>query len=275
MRLYARDGRWAQFRYNCKTWRCLSCRDRLKTLFIARVQAGITTLTQSLFTTITYKVDAQRSWDAGYVGKDWKALWRKLRGSPLRNLLWLRVMELTKKKMPHHHLVMGWPQRNHGDILPARCWPDGYDLPVGRYRERWSDCNCVAHHLSRAWWSVTGDSWIVDASTIYSPAKAAEYLAKYTSKEFDKSRAKELGMERRWSTSRGWPGSGRLHLAYSNWEMINVSPGERATETATDLELLKREGPPALLEIAEKWAKTAKQRKLIRSIKNATAFSEA
>ncbi len=38
-------------------------------------------------------------------------------------------------------------------------------------------------------------------------------MAKYLGKTFgQEDRAKELGMKRRWSSSRGWPGAGRMQL---------------------------------------------------------------
>lgn len=270
VQMWGREGKYAQFRYNCKTWRCKSCRDRLRTLFVARVQAGITTLEQSSFITITYKNSAKRWLDVDYVGKDWKALWRRLRGTPLRQGKWLRVMELTKKKMPHHHLVMGFPKGTTPEI-PARCWPDGTELPIRRYRQRFDTCDCLAHRFARPWKEVTGDTYIVHAERIWSPEKAAVYLCKYMFKDFDGPRALELGMERRWSSSRGWPGTGRLGLVYKDWQLIMVHPGMRGEEGSNDPALTEREGPAALMELATKWGRTRSARKLIKVIRNAEA----
>ncbi len=60
---------------------------------------------------------------------------------------------------------------------------------------------------------MTGDSYIVHVNPVVGAWKAGSYMAKYMVKEFESERAKTLGMARRWSSSRGWPGSGRLCLA--------------------------------------------------------------
>lgn len=191
----------------CKTWGCLSCRDRMKALFRARVTLGCLTMAPCAFMTVTYKAESPRLQDAQCVAKDWRALWRLLKkhhpGS--REMEWMRVMELTKKGTPHHHVVIG---RTVGQI---RCWTrDGFR--IDRYRSRLGKCMCLAHVWGALWQEVTGDSYIVHATPVGGAEEAGGYMSKYMEKEFDRGRARELGMGRRWSSSRGWPGNGRRRL---------------------------------------------------------------
>ena len=187
------------------------------TLFKARVEIGCSTLGRCAFITGTYKVDEQRLVDASYVARDWKALWRHLAwSSPIqkqpkeKRLKWLRVMEVTKKMMPHWHMVAG----TIPDDQRIRCWGDRLDIKD--YERRFADCECLAHTFSRAWYAVTGDSYIVHAIPVLGAKGGAAYMAKYVSKTFGmEGRLKALGMARRWSSSRGWPGSGRMRLAPS------------------------------------------------------------
>lgn len=180
----------------------------MKALFQARVETGISRLGQSALMTITYKAGSRAADRAEYVSKDWRALWRLLRkqAPDVHRMKWFRVMELTKKKTPHHHLVIGPVERR------VSCW--GADFSVKTYRKRFKTCQCLAHVVGRAWWKVTGDSYIVHTRAILSGEKTGYYLAKYLTKASEDDRV-ELGMARRWSNSRGWPGSGRMRLAVS------------------------------------------------------------
>lgn len=46
---------------------------------------------------------------------------------------------------------------------------------------------------------------VVDAQELYAPTGAAEYVTKYLTKSYDdREKLKDLGFERRYSTSRGW-----------------------------------------------------------------------
>jgi len=201
--------------------------------------------------TLTYREGSPRLQDAGCVSKDWRALWRRLKTVPgMKELQWLRVMEVTKKGTPHHHLVIGTVD---GRI---RCWSRDR-FQIGRYQSNFERCGCLAHVWAREWKEVTGDSYIVHAIEVTGALAAASYMAKYMGKEFDGERAKALGMARRWSTSRGWPGNGRLRLrqteeggwARSTWaphhvgEDIAGGPKALLVRSGLDLTLaLKAEG---------------------------------
>jgi len=190
----------------CKTWSCKSCRDRMLSLFRQRIVLGVSTTGRCAFMTITYKEGSPRLEDAGCVAKDWRALWRLLKKKPTENLQWMRVMELTKKGTPHHHLVIG-PVKGR-----VKCW-SGKRLQIKAYQDGLErGCECLAHRWATLWRQVTGDSWIVHATEVAGAEGAGAYMAKYLQKEFDGERAKALGMARRWSSSRGWPGNGRRRL---------------------------------------------------------------
>ncbi len=208
--LVSNSGEYGWLPTTCKTWRCKGCRDRMTSLFKARVEIGCSILQRCAFITGTYKLESPRLEDAGCVKRDWKALWRSL-PQYRESLKWLRVMEVTKKMTPHWHMVAGTIT---DDI---RCWTG--KLRIGQYNKRWESCECLAHNFARAWYAVTGDSYIVHTTPVLGARGAGAYMAKYLSKTFGtEGRHKALGMSRRWSSSRGWPGSGRQRLAPSEGE---------------------------------------------------------
>ncbi len=205
--LLSNSGEFGWMPTTCKTWRCKGCRDRMISLFKARVSTGCSTLGACAFITLTYKADARDPQDATFVRRDWKALCRRF--PRLKSQLkWLRVMEVTRKGTPHHHLVSG-------PILSderVRCWSG--NVPIRQYERRFETCECLAHSIARHWYAVTGDSYVVHATPVLGPRGAAAYMAKYLAKTFgNEGRLKSLGMARRWSSSRGWPGAGRQRLA--------------------------------------------------------------
>ena len=123
VRLTTGSGRTVRMETQCKVWRCVSCRDRMISLFKGRVEIGCSRLGRCAFITLTYKRGSPRLKRAGCVRKDWTALWRQLRDSPLRRMKWLRVMEITKAGTPHHHLVLG----PIPDEMSIRCWKGKMD----------------------------------------------------------------------------------------------------------------------------------------------------
>ncbi len=208
MMLETRKGAIALKQTNCNSWRCLSCRDRNRNRFKAIVSHGVSILGRCSFITLTYKAGSARLQLAGCVTRDWKAFWRLLnRQHPeYKTMGVLRVMELTKKRTPHYHLILGPLPRGKR----VRCWKK--EFRVSDYSERMESCACVAHDMARAWCAVTaGESWIVHAVPVTSAKYAGAYLAKYMMKEVDRE-AMELGMKRRWSTNRAWPSEPRARL---------------------------------------------------------------
>lgn len=131
------------------------------------------------------------------------------------------------------------------------------------YQARFEDCACLAHRFARQWLSVTSDSYIIHATPVVGGVGAGSYMAKYLMKGFmDSSRETALGMKRRWSSSRGWPGSGKLMLARTleeGWYEIEFVFGH------VDVERLG--GPAYLLErIGDDIVKAAAERNSIRRL---------
>lgn len=148
-----------------------------------RVQSGCSSLGSCCLITFTYKADGPRQLGAAYVAKDWREFWRRWNKIQPK-LEWLRVSELTKKKVIHHHVVAGpWK----GEI---RCY--GPKFEIGPFERVFDRCECLSHVASRLWYSVTGDSYIVHAMPIHGPAGAAVYLAKYMMKGFGERAAVPL-----------------------------------------------------------------------------------
>lgn len=236
---------------NCKTWGCKGCRDRIMSLFKARVEVGCSALGRCAFMTVTYKADSERLQNAECVTRDWKALWRHLKSSPsdTSNLKWLRVMEVTKRMTPHHHLVMG---PIDGKI---RCWSTRFD--VQDYKRRLDSCVCLAHVFARSWRVVTKDSWIVHTVPVTGAAGASSYMAKYLTKSFGtEARLASVGMSRRWSSSRGWPGSVGLKLAQTDrqgWIAQEFHYGRNHFGLVDESEYLKeRAGSDLMLALADR-----------------------
>ena len=265
--LVSRDGEFAFLNVNCKTWRCISCRDRMKNLFRMRVTVGCSSLGPCAFMTFTYQAESPRLADARCVEKDWKALWRKIYRDPqLSALKWLRVMEVTRKMVPHYHVVLG-PLRSYL-TSEVRCYGD--KLYIRRYNQRFDSCACLSHRFARAWYEVTGDSYIVQATPVIPGKDAGGYMAKYLTKTFGaEGRMKALGMKRRWSSSRGWPGSGRPRLRPSvekNWEHREYKKGglHQDWEEQCDIE---RVGSLLVIQKSEEAAEEAVIRKMVRYVR--------
>ncbi len=239
-----RDKRVVLLNTNCNSWRCRSCRDRNLSRFKSKVSTGISRSGRCAFITITYKADGRWREDALSVSKDWKALQRRLtsKASWVKQMAWLRVMELTKKGTPHHHLVIGPVPESKG----IRCWRRGDRIVAAEYLVKMEDCECLVHTIAREWYAVTGDSLMVHGIPVTSSKGAGVYLAKYMQKEFDSERAEVLGMARRWSTSRGWPGSKRLRLCATSrkeWERTSFRLGHVESDIeGGPADLLEREG---------------------------------
>ncbi len=223
IKLTAPNGNSCIVETNCKTWRCLSCRDRLLNSFKMRVELGCLGLGRSAFITITYRQNESSLKDvASVLKKDWRELWRRW-NSTYAQLKWLKVTELTKAGMPHHHLIAG----PIPDEQRISCY--GKDLEVVRFMRRMASCTCVSHAMSRLWWAITGDSYIVHAEPVLSATRAANYISKYIAKTMHSREPFEaVGIYRRWSSSRGFPGAGRLRLAQTDrtgWQRLEYQHG--------------------------------------------------
>lgn len=249
-----------QIRTTCKTWGCVACERKMISLFRLRVEAGVSVLGRCVFTTLTYKLAESGILDAASVARDWRAFWRVLKRLKLvsPSLRWFRVVELTKKGMPHLHLVMG------PVIGRERCYGNGpFDQP--RYKARLATCECFSHVLARVWYEVTGDSYICFVVPVVNARGAGAYLGKYLAKSLPvRKKLEGLGFKRRWSSSRGWPGSGRLRLKESNWIYHEFYPGwsPGRPEGAEPKSMLERTGALPLLTASNESARRARFGKL-------------
>ena len=241
----------------CKTWGCLGCRDRLLSLFKARVVTGASILGRCAFITLTYRVQSIERRTAQDVARNWAALLLRMKRTGW-NVEWLKVPELTKAGQPHLHVLMG-PM-----LGKIRCY-GSEGLRTARFLRTAGSCSCVSHALSAMWREVTGDSWVVHAVPVLGRRGAGSYLAKYMAKDHVQREALiEAGFNRRWSTSRGWPGGGRIRLAQSNsaggpgWDRVDMIPGKIGRYVPADETGLDRKvGPPALAAYFERLGREA------------------
>ena len=249
-------------------------------VFKARVETGCSILGRCAFITVTYQAESREGLPAAtYVRKNWAALWRRLRKDPIRQMEWLRVMEITKRGIPHHHLVAGPVE---GQV---RCY--GPDFDMRDFRRRFASCECLSHRLSRHWLEVTGDSEIVHTVPVLGAKGAGSYMAKYLAKTFGmESRLRSVGMSRRWSSSRGWPGTGRLHLAQSDkkggerkkdgsesgWQKRVYIRGHISDENLMgDGSIMDRAGNVLAVALQKKKEKKGKTAAFIRSVQGVEA----
>lgn len=240
----------------CKAWGCLACRDRVKNLVKMRIQYGCLILGSCYFITLTYRVGrGSRQRTAAIVAADWRELLKRLK-TQLPNLAWFRVVEATKKKQPHLHLVIG----GIGSHLPS-CRKI-YE-PIN-FTFLTKDCpqRCLLHVFAKAWYSITGDSYVVDARVVLGAGGAAAYMAKYLIKALASySVLENLGFKRRWSRSNNWPSS-ELQLAGTEMDAFKKSgwtwKGGGSSVIAADREehsrghaLLERVGNEMYLELSK------------------------
>jgi len=240
----------------CKTWSCPSCQPALLALFRARLEIGASRLGRCAFMTVTYRSTkrstrtSRSELTADASAKDWRALFRRHKRSGTLPRAWFRVTELTKAGVPHHHLLVG-PVEG-----PISCY--GSTFVVRKYRKAMDHCACLSHVWARHWYAVTGDSFIVHARPILGPNAVAWYMAKYLPKTFrDRDALTDRGFKRRWSSSRSWPGGGRLRLwttTHEGWSNISFTdhPCSRDLMARSDQSLLVRDGENLTLALAAK-----------------------
>lgn len=196
----------------CKSWRCLSCRERVKALLKLRVVKGCSILEHTYLITLTFKTVNERRRTADSVAKVWARWLRLLEKKFQMKPAWLRILEATKKGQPHIHLVMGHLPTS----LQASCTgKTQHGKPNHRFDDTWlhKACECLEHIAAQFWYTASGDSYVVDCRDVVGAHGAAAYLAKYLTKaamSYDTLYA--LGFRRRWSRSRNWPGGKQLQL---------------------------------------------------------------
>lgn len=238
----------------CKTWRCKGCRDRLKSVFSARVEAGVYSLGRCAFMTLTYKMTSDSQRDALSVRKDWQEFWRRYKAKKYPKVQWLRVVEITKKGQPHLHVVMGPIE---GRI---NCYGDKR-IDARLFTEAMGNCDCLSHRMSELWLGVTGDSWHVHTMLVRGAGRAGAYLFKYMAKTLTTwADLEALGFKRRYSNSKSWPGRGRVRLQGSlekRWYKRIFSNGQpiiglREPYLNPDHPFVRQKGGAAVLAITNK-----------------------
>ncbi len=227
MLLESMDQRRMLVNTDCNAWRCVSCRSKNVARFKAIVEHGVSALGQCMFITITYKQGCERLRSVGCVARDWQAFWRSLKSSYPETKEWgiLRVMEVTKKRTPHYHLIVGAlldsdQTRCYGTRLGGKEW----------FGERFESCECWSHRMSRVWRRVQrGESYIVHTMPVIGSRGAASYMAKYLAKTFGEDRLEALGMSRRYSVNRLWPRERRRRViapGTDGWKRSVFAPGK-------------------------------------------------
>lgn len=197
----------------CKSWRCESCREKLRMLYQMRMEYGCSKVGRCLVMTVTYELGNRGVVDAASARADLRVLWSRLRRREnWRDATWCRVTELTKNGQVHFHLLVGRVTGSDSCFRSVKRakygkWIKG--LCGGRKE-------CLTHELAREWLAVTGDSYIVHAEYQRSRSGSVSYLAKYLVKRSTVwSVLSDLGFKRRWTCARDWPSPGRLRLAGS------------------------------------------------------------
>lgn len=203
----------------CKTWGCPVCRKKQLAKVQMTMEYGCLMLGRCYLITLTQKYSEEDGCvDAVFVAKAWAALLRCIKKkSP--NLSWIRVIETTKKGIPHLHLIVGGlgdrKDNRHGKYPP--------------YSAKFilEECDCLIHEWGKEWYERTGN-FVVHAEEVYSAVGVGRYLGKYLSKGFgDRGRLESLGFARRWSASRNWPRCEPLRLRGSvegKWISTEIIP---------------------------------------------------
>lgn len=180
IRLMTITGQLVTVPTTCKTWSCVSCRDRIRNKIKKAIAYGCLTLGQCWLITLTYRTDGLSHRDADSVNRDWRQLCKNISKS-YPEMAWFKIIEVTKQGEPHLHVVMG-----------------GLGGNAGR-RE-------LQKQVKRWWNQITGDSYIVNVKEVYGAFGAAAYLCKYLVKAMLVwDQLYELGFRRRWSKSNNWP----------------------------------------------------------------------
>lgn len=262
----------------CKTWRCISCRDRVKMYVKMRMEHGILQQTGPCYLiTVTYRFGQEQSLrHARSVRRDWAQLTKWFRiTNP--HLTWFQIPELTKNLQVHlHNIVGGVSTRVSCCVGRTRTLKCGH-----RWNKEWAlaECprNCLEHELAKLWFAITGDSFVVDARLVLGAAGAASYLTKYLVKGmYDRTVMENRGFSRRWSTSRNWPKPEQMQFAITmagawqnrQWFKYNTplkdALQKEVTDTPFDPYSLKVGEP--LAEMYEQKMKRASTKKLIRKL---------
>lgn len=217
-----RSGRQVPMKTVCKGWACRVCQPQKVKYLKMRIAFGCSQLEKFALITFTLRLVGNTTRSAEYVRGAWREqlVWFRRNYD---NLPWLKIVELTRKRQPHLHVITGLLVTGKG--LHCEDHPHSWG-------ERWqsTSCCCVEHRISREWKRITGDSWIVDCREAYNPKGVAKYLGKYLTKGMHmREEMERIGFARRWSASTSWPKPGTVELLGThNGEFIGSSwtPGQ-------------------------------------------------
>ena len=228
IRLTSVTGRVGVFPTVCKSWRCNVCRRKKKALVIERIQYGCSKLGSSYSITLTFRVEGEGRRDAVSAERALRGFWRSMR-IRYPHLAYFKVLELTKKRQPHYHVIVGGLGMDRRDHCRRKKEMDERNL---RGLCKVGDDLCVEHEVSAAWRVATGDSYVVQVDSVYAVRGLGFYLGKYLTKTFfeEDEDSVALGFGRRWASSNNWPRFPKLQLratslskpGRSGWRRVQV-----------------------------------------------------
>jgi hypothetical protein len=263
----------------CKTWRCLVCRRKNLQLFKMKVAHGCSVLGACVLITLTLNAQRGTQQDgdeekltAQYVGMEWRRFLYRLKKS-CPKLAWIKVTQLTKAGIPHLHVVMGGLNGRK-----ARCEKDVYKDLVWSQAKCSSDC--LEHEISRHWFEVTGDSWVVDCRPVVGSAGAGAYIGRYLATDFTKhERLVELGYSRRYNRSLNWPHTERMEFAATQegrWTHVGRRDGDawKYGEVRMDSVAAGKIWPRVGTEMAQKYELRARKRAAFKRLASFSKIGE-
>lgn len=214
--------------------------------------------------TVTYAMGEGKLRDARCASRDWTALIRQLKvRSP--KLMWFKIPELTKKGQIHYHAIV-LAMRSTKDCCKSMSWGRCDHHRGLEWYERSCREDCIEHELSRAWYEITGDSWVVDSRPILGARGAASYLSKYLVKAYDNRRELESrGFARRWSCSRNWPAPVRMQLAVTNaggWDSTNFMGAKSSMKDTLRKEVKAAINDPWAIKVGTPMAEKLEKRRV-------------
>jgi len=203
--LTKKEGKRLLIKTRCKTQRCVVCGPAVKAAIALKAEVGSWIHGPSWFITLTLRMGTEGTRDAVYVQKAFRAFLSKLKRDHEWTLKYMKVVELTKRGMPHLHLIVagipsGRVTRCRG-LKNEKAWVENGCFENGP--------SCLLHIVSKTWLAVTGDSWVCDVSPTRSGLAAGKYISKYVGK-WDQGEMGKLGFKRKWSATQGFTPD--LHL---------------------------------------------------------------
>ncbi len=250
---------------NCKSWSCKACRNRKLGQVVSLMIYGCSHLTEPWLVSLTFKITENglgkpaNTVNAEYAEAAFKEFIRRMRRIPwFPGNEWIRVVEVTEKNQIHFHLIMGKPKIvtqgfRGGNKIRCQKHPDWHNWLSKK-------CNCIMHQMSRTWYAVTKDSFVVDVRTIYDIEGACWYLAKYLAKAMYGTKRLQIeakGYKRRYMCSSKWPRGaqmkrlGTLLKAWVDHGFGYGPPNEYLTDWSSKQELMRQCGTDMAKELRE------------------------